>query len=215
MSHSVTITAAFLDRILGLLAPLFLAATGGDVAAARDAVSATLAGYHIRNDNELRLVALSIAFGFGALDALSQAAGSNLPLNQVMRLRSNATALSRAGHQNEAVLDKVRKQTASEPAPEPEPAKPLSPATSKTPESVAVAPPVMQVHPQAIASSIPQSRQQRRATERQAEKARRRQEHEARRAATSAKCAATAPAKDSIGNQCGSTPIKLPAQTNA
>ena len=70
-----------------------------------DAVRASLASSHARTDAELRLAALVIAFGFGALDALGKAVDPELSLNQVLRLRSNATALSRAGHQNQAVLN--------------------------------------------------------------------------------------------------------------
>lgn len=188
MSHPVAVTAAFLNRILGLLAPLFLAATGGDLAAAREAVRDMLDGYEIRNDNELRLVALTIAFGFGALDALGQAANPELSLNQIMRLRSNATALSRAGHQNQAVLDKLHKQTESETPPEPDPAEPLLPSGSEAADLIAFARAAMQAQPRTPAQTTttqpaPQSRQQRRAAERQAEKARRRQEYEGQRRA--------------------------------
>jgi hypothetical protein len=187
----VTITAVFLDKILTLLAPLFLAATGGDVSLAREAVRATLAGYNARTDDEVRLAALVVAFGFGALDALGQAANPDLSLNQVMRLRSNATALSRAGHQNQAVLDKVRKQASAEPAPEPEPAapelpasieppvSPELPASIETPDLLAFARSVMQAR--TLATAAPLSRQQRRAAERHAEKARLRQKEDARR----------------------------------
>jgi hypothetical protein len=122
MSQPAVITPAFLDRILTLLAPLFLGATGGDMAAARDTVRSTLASYHVRTDNEVRLAALVVAFGFGALDALSKAANRELSLDQVMDLRDNATALSAAGHQNQAVLDRLRKPRQAEPAPDPEPA---------------------------------------------------------------------------------------------
>ena len=191
MSHPVAVTTAFLNRILGLLAPLFLAATGGNLAAARDAVSDMLANYDIRNDNELRLVALTIAFGFGALDALGQAVNPDLSLNQIIRLRGNATALSRASHQNQAVLDRQRKQTDSEPAPEPEPelAEPLLPASTATPDLIAFARSGTSPRPQlgtaTPAPAVSQTRQQRREAERRADKARRRQEHEARMVARS------------------------------
>jgi hypothetical protein len=177
MSQPALATAAFLDRILALLAPLFLAATGGDIEAARDAVRSTLASYQIRTDAELRLVALVIAFGFGALDALGKAASPELSLNQVMRLRSNATALSRAGHQNQAVLDRLRKQS---PVAEPHPAEPDLPTSAETEDLITFARHIMQAGPR---HASPLSRQQRRAAERAAEKARRQQEYQGRRAA--------------------------------
>jgi hypothetical protein len=171
-----TITAAFLDKILTLLAPLFLAATGGDIEAARDAVRSTLASYHARSDTELRLVALIIAFGFGALDALGKAVSPDLSLNQILRLRSNATALSRAGHQNQALLDKLRKHDDATPPP----ADPDLPTSAETEDLISFARSVMQARTQQAA---PLSRQQRRAAERAAEKTKRQQDYQARRAA--------------------------------
>jgi hypothetical protein len=105
-------TAAFQDKILTLLAPLFLVATGGDVDAARETVRATLIGYRARTDDELRLAALVVAFGFGALDALSRASNPDLTLDAVMDLRDNAIALSQAGERSQTVLDGLLKRRA-------------------------------------------------------------------------------------------------------
>jgi hypothetical protein len=106
------ITAAVLDKILGLLAPLFRDVAADDDAA-REAARATLNSYAAGDDRELRFAALSIAFSFGALDALSRAADLDLPPSQVLRLRSNANVLNRATQQNEARLEKARRQQAS------------------------------------------------------------------------------------------------------
>jgi hypothetical protein len=114
-------TSAFQDRILTLLAPLFIEATGGDMAAARETVRSTLASYHARTDNEVRLAALVVAFGFGALDALSKAANRDLSLDEVMDLRDSATALSIAGDQNQSVLERLLKQRPAAPAGSPKP----------------------------------------------------------------------------------------------
>jgi hypothetical protein len=107
-------TAAFQDKILTLLAPLFLVATGGDVGAARETVRATLVDYRARTDDELRLAALVVAFGFGALDALSRAANPDLTLEAVMDLRDNAIALSQAGDRTQAALDRLLKRRPDE-----------------------------------------------------------------------------------------------------
>jgi hypothetical protein len=162
------VTAAFLDRIITLLAPLFLAATGGDVEAARDTVRVTLASYNARNDTELRLAALIVAFGFGALDALGKAVNPGLSLDQVMRLRSHATALSRAGHQNQAVLDKLHKQGSGESAP----ARTDLPASTEAEDLLAFA----RMPARSKAPAAPPTGPQRRA----AEKAKRQQEYRAR-----------------------------------
>jgi hypothetical protein len=115
-------TTAFQNKILALLAPLFLVATGGDVGAAREAVRATLVDYRARTDDELRLAALVVAFGFGTLDALSRAANPDLTLDAVMDLRDNAIALSQAGDRAQTALDRLLKQPPDDAASLAEPA---------------------------------------------------------------------------------------------
>jgi hypothetical protein len=116
MTRPEAITPAFLDRILALLAPLFLIAAGGSAEAARDAAWSALADHHPRTDNELRLAALIVSFGFAALDTLGRASNGALSLDEVMDLRDTATALSAAGNQSQAMLDRARKQVPPEPA---------------------------------------------------------------------------------------------------
>jgi hypothetical protein len=116
MTRPAAITPAFLDRILALLAPLFLAAAGGATEAAREAAGSALAGHYPRTDNELRLAALVVAFGFAALDTLGRAANEALSLDEVMDLRDNATALSAAGDQSQAMLDRAHRQIEPKPA---------------------------------------------------------------------------------------------------
>jgi hypothetical protein len=110
-------TVAFQDKVLTLLAPLFLAATSGDMGAARETVRATLADYRARTDDELRLAALVVAFGFGALDALSRATSPDLTLEAVMDLRDNAITLSQAGDRTQTALDKLLKRRPDEAEP--------------------------------------------------------------------------------------------------
>jgi hypothetical protein len=194
------ITAAIVDKILVFLAPLFLGAMVDDIATARQVASTTLASYGAQTDPELRLVALIIAFSFGALDALGRAANPDLPMNQVLRLRGNANALNRAAQQNENRLDKLRRQpvgsarlaadqSAPQPA-DPEPADDL-PVSSDTADLIvfarsalkAAAPsatPVATPTAPSAATVVPMSRQQRRAAERQAEKIRLRRQEVAR-----------------------------------
>lgn len=168
MLNPATFTAAVLDRILALLAPLFLAAVGGNAAAARDAANALLASYEPRTNRDLRFAALAIAFSFGALDALSRSADPDLTLNQVLRLRGNANALNRAAQQHETRLDKRAQQ--------PEVAVPEEipdlPASGEIGDLVAF------VRPAAAAPGL--SRQQRRFLERQEEKQHQREQEKAR-----------------------------------
>ena len=181
MSHPSTITAAVLNRVLAFLTPLFLDVVAGDVEAARQAAHALLDSYEARTNRELRLAALSIAFGFGALDALSRAVDPALAVAQVLRLRGNANALSRSAVQNETLLNKLHRQPpeATKAAPEP------LPASTATPDLLSfVRGSVAQQTSSNSSPTVPTpilSRQQRRAAERQAEKQRKRQQEEARR----------------------------------
>jgi hypothetical protein len=202
MSHPTTITAAVFEKILAFLAPLFLGTGANNLDAAREAATAILASYDPQTDRELRFAALSIAFGFGALESLSRASDPALALNQVLRLRGNANALNRAAQQNETRLENLRKQppemhdaTASTPAD-------TLPASSATADLLAFARSKLKsmmsvtapAAPPAPAPVVPLSRQQRRAEERKAEKLRQRQVEEARRAQRAAQ--RTAPAND-------------------
>jgi hypothetical protein len=164
MPLPVSITASVFERILGFLTPLFRDNDVDDASSAREAARDVLSSYGARTNRELRIAALCIAFGFGALDALSRAAAPELPLNQVMRLRGNANALNRAAQQNESRLEKLQKQPPvaadeTKAATVDEPVETL-PATSATADLLAYAPD----------------------GERKAEKAQKQREGEARRA---------------------------------
>jgi hypothetical protein len=166
MSRPGAITATALEKVLGFLAPLFMTGAQGDAAVAMAAAREILASYGPRNNKEIRLAALTIAFSFGALDSLSRAVAADLSVNQVLRLRGNANSLHRAAHKSQEALDHLQ-QAEAEPSMD-EPLEDL-PASIQTPDLVAFARPV------------PLSRQQRRAAERQAEKIRLRQQEAARR----------------------------------
>lgn len=192
MTQSATISATVVEKILAFLAPLFMVAGTTDIAAARDAAGAILGSYGARSDRELRFAALSIAFGFGALDALSRSADPALVLNQVIRLRGNANALNRAAQQNEVRLEKLRKHPSIENEPEeasadtPAAALPASSATAdllafaRTKLKSIMGPTVATPATATPAPVVPLSRQQRRAAERQAEKLRQSQQQQAR-----------------------------------
>jgi hypothetical protein len=196
MSQPATITAAIFEKILAFLAPLFLVAGTGDIGAAQQAAAAILASYSPRTDRELRFAALSIAFGFGALEVLSKASDPELALNQMLRLRGNANALNRSAQQNESRLEKLQKQppevietVATQATPDaPADALPASSATadlltfarSKLKSIMSIATPTASAAPIVPVPATPVSRQQRRAAERKAEKVRQRQIQEAR-----------------------------------
>jgi hypothetical protein len=174
MHRAPAITAVILDKILAFLAPLFLDVAAGDTEAAKQAAHSLLASYNPRTNQELRHAALIIAFGFGALDALSRSDDGELTLNQVLRLRGNANALHRASLQNEQALDALRAQSPDEAA--------TDDALPASLEPVDLA--------RFARTAAPLSRQQRRAQQRQIERARERQQEQARLAHRAARIAA-------------------------
>jgi hypothetical protein len=174
MSSFPTVAPAFLEEMVAYLLHLFIRGAGGDEAAARHAVLSTLAAYDAEDEQELRLAAEIISFGFATLEALARAMNPDLPLNAVLRLRGNANAAHRSGHQCQRTLDKLRKdrRTAAVHSPAPE-----IPARSAAPTE---APTVSQPAPNQPAPRPDLSRQQRRDLERKALKAQRKEAERAR-----------------------------------
>jgi hypothetical protein len=167
MSLATMLSGAVLDTILARLAVLFLTGSGGDLAAAHHGAAKMLAGYHPETEDELRLAAEIVSFGFHALEALSQAASHDLPLTKILRLRGSAVSLSRQSHRSQHRLDQLqrdrRTSRAAQPAaalpqepPAPQasalPQEPLAPQASSSPQ--ASAPPQLPSAPQA--PSLPQ-----------------------------------------------------------
>jgi hypothetical protein len=109
MSIPTTITPAIVDTILEHLAPHFLLGAGNDLLTARQAASQMLAAYAVETDEELRLAAEVVSFGFHALEALSEAAAADLSLNKKLRLRGSAVSLSREAHKSQRKLDQLQR----------------------------------------------------------------------------------------------------------
>jgi hypothetical protein len=128
MSLVTQLPAAILDTILGRLAFLFLTGAAGDLVAAHHAARQMLIAYHPETEDELCLAAEIISFSLHALEALSQAAGSDLSLNQELRLRGSAVSLSRESHKSQRKLDQLQKARGTgalaQPAAAPQPVRP-------------------------------------------------------------------------------------------
>jgi hypothetical protein len=205
MSSFPTIAPAFLEEMVAHLLHLFIRGAGGDEAAARYAVLSTLAAYDPSDEQELRLAAEIISFGFAALEALAKAMNPDLPLNAVLRLRGNANAAHRSGHQCQRTLDKLRKErrtlsglaAARSIAPE-IPADPTDPAKATN-----------EGHPQSTPPALDLSRQQRRELERKALKAKQKRAERARLDAKMASRSATLPV--SAMNPSPQAGINLPS----
>ena len=93
-----------LHLVVCLLAPLFLTTGDGDIAFARAAALETVKSYQARNSADLIAIAQIIAYGLAALGSLSLSMADDLSLSMMLRLRGNATALTRAAEQNRRAL---------------------------------------------------------------------------------------------------------------
>ena len=82
--------------IATLLAPMFLLATGGDLAFAHRAALETLNSYRARNQLDLIAIAQIVGCGLAALGSVSRSMEDDLSVSMVLRLRGNAVALNRA-----------------------------------------------------------------------------------------------------------------------
>jgi hypothetical protein len=99
--------------IVAFLAPMFLSATGGDIAYARMAAIETVNAYRVRNPSDLLGIAQIIGFGLAALGSLSLSMADDISVALVLRLRGNATSLSRAAEQHRRALVAARSEEAA------------------------------------------------------------------------------------------------------
>jgi hypothetical protein len=174
MSSFPLVAPAFLEEMVAYLLHLFIRGAGGDQAAARHAVLSTLAAYDAKDEQELRLAAEIISFGFATLEALAKSMDPDLPLNAVLRLRGTANAAHRSGHQCQRTLDKLRKERRTAGVHPPVPEIPARSAGSLE------APSASQPAPNQPTPRPVLSRQQRRDQERKALKAQRKEAERAR-----------------------------------
>jgi hypothetical protein len=162
MSLATMLSGAVLDTILAHLAVLFLTGSGGDLAAAHRGAAKMLAGYHPETEDELRLAAEIVSFGFHALEALSQAASHDLPLTKILRLRGSAVSLSRQSHRSQHRLDQLQRDRRTSRAAQPAaalPQEPPAPQASALPQEPAAPRPssLPQEPPAPQPSSSPQA----------------------------------------------------------
>jgi hypothetical protein len=109
-----------LNLLAILLAPMFLPATGGDIAVARLAAIQTINDYRAQNRANLLAVAQIIAFGLCALGSLSLSMADDLSLSMTLRLRGNASSLNRSAEQNRRALTPNQPDTSTQAAAPPE-----------------------------------------------------------------------------------------------
>jgi hypothetical protein len=104
-------STAFMERIIALLMPHFMA-TAQNQADARSEIIETIAGYATRTRTELLHAAHAIAFGIATLDTLAESTDATLPPPMRLRHRNCANSLGRAMQRSENTLARCLAQDA-------------------------------------------------------------------------------------------------------
>jgi hypothetical protein len=102
--ETTTIDCIF-ENILAFMLPFFLSSAGGDADLARDAIRELAEAYNVATATELELVGRILGFSTVAMDNLRLSMNPEMSDTKVLRYRSNAVALSRAGEQCRKILD--------------------------------------------------------------------------------------------------------------
>jgi hypothetical protein len=125
--------------------PFSLAAAGGDKALARAAIIELAEAYNAATAVELELVGRILGFSTVAMDNLRVSMTPEMSDTKVLRYRSNAVALSRAGEQCRKILEVIqtKRDTMQKPVaiPQPKIAPAPPPLKVSPPPKVAPAPP--------------------------------------------------------------------------
>jgi hypothetical protein len=145
MSQPNAIDCIF-EQILGFMLPFYLAAAGGDGGLAREAIAELVEAYDCASAVELELAGRILGFSTVAMDNLRLSMQPEMSDAKILRYRSNAVALSRAGEQCRKILEVIQgkrkpparplavPRPAIEPGPEVRTEKPrTAPAAAKEP----------------------------------------------------------------------------------
>jgi hypothetical protein len=95
----MTATSLSMNLVIAFLTPMLLAAAGGDRDQAAAMAVETVNAYNARNPADLLLAGEGIALGLGVLSSMGLSMAENIPINQILRLRTNAASLHRAADQ--------------------------------------------------------------------------------------------------------------------
>ena len=98
------------ENILDFLLPFFLVAAGGEADVARSAIQVMAEPYDACTVTELDLVGRILGFSVVAMDNLRLSMSQGMSDNKILRYRSNAVALSRAGERCREILEVMQGQ---------------------------------------------------------------------------------------------------------
>lgn len=111
------------ENIFDFMLPFFLSSAGGDADLARAAIRELAEAYNPATATEIELVGRILGFSTVAMDNLRLSMKPDLSDTKVLRYRSNAVALSRAGEQCRKILEAIQanRQPAEKPMTIPRP----------------------------------------------------------------------------------------------
>jgi len=153
-------TDILINVIVTFLTPMFLGPANTNIGLAQMAAMETVNSFRIRNQAELIVVAQIIAFAMTTLGSLSLSMADDLALPMILRLRTNATALSRAEHRQRRILAEPPPEHRAEPLqtqPRPEPAETEQTVVPSQAEKAQSPTPQASPLPQAAASAVRQA----------------------------------------------------------
>ena len=115
--HAARPTDLLFNILVTFLCPLFLGGPTGnaDVAVARAAATEMLNSFRIRNAWDLLAAVQVVGFAMAGVGSLGLSMDDDLPVNTVLRCRSNANALQRSSDRAQARMDKRQAQEAGQP----------------------------------------------------------------------------------------------------
>jgi hypothetical protein len=147
-------TDCIFEQILGFMLPFYLAAAGGDAKLAREAIFELVDAYDCTTATELELVGRILGFSTVAMDNLRLSMKPEMSDTKVMRYRSNAVALSRAGEQCRKILEVMqgKRKPSDKPMAVPRPV--IAPAPEMRAEKPRT-PPTAVAEPPAAVGSVP------------------------------------------------------------
>jgi hypothetical protein len=148
-------TDCIFENILGFLLPFFLVSAGGDADLARAAITEMAEAYSVASVTELELVGRILGFSVVAMDNLRLSMNPEMSDTKVLRYRSNAAALSRAGEQCRKILEVIQanRRPSQKPMVMPRPKIVTEPQVGAPQPAPAPAPAVLE--PQVVVNGLP------------------------------------------------------------
>jgi hypothetical protein len=137
------------ENIFGFMLPFFLSSAGGDADLGRDTIRQLAESFNAATATEIELVGRILGFSTVAMDNLRLSMKPDMSDTKVLRYRSNAIALSRAGEQCRKILEAMQanRQPAERPMTIPRPAIAAAPPPVTRAQRPQAQPPQTATHP--------------------------------------------------------------------